>query len=96
MTINLLDERSYSMSDKTRSGIGNGAVSRRIFLTTGVAGVAAVTAGCVLGTRSPAPPSGAGATSRKPTLSAPFGKSGDGKSTLNPGTPYWFFCIILN
>jgi hypothetical protein len=65
------------MSDKTRSGIGNGAVSRRIFLTTGVAGVAAVTAGCVLGTRSPAPPSGAGATSRKPTLSAPFGKSGD-------------------
>jgi hypothetical protein len=79
------------MSDKTRSGIGNGAVSRRIFLTTGVAGVAAVTAGCVLGTRSPAPPSGAGATSRKPTLSAPFGKS-----TVNPGTPYWFFCIILN
>jgi 4-hydroxy-3-polyprenylbenzoate decarboxylase len=62
------------MSKKNCSDIGNGAVSRRIFLTTGVAGIAAVTAGCVLGKQAPAVHQlrTGGSSSRKPSLLAPF------------------------
>ena len=61
------------MAEKMHSEKSNSGVSRRNFLTTGAVGVAAVTAGCVLGSRAHASPSGAaGATSRKLSLSAPF------------------------
>jgi len=62
------------MSKKNCSDIGNGAVSRRIFLTTGVAGITAVTAGCVLVKQVLAAPQlrTGGSSSRKPSLSAPF------------------------
>jgi len=60
------------MAEKMHSEKSNSGVSRRNFLTTGAVGVAAVTAGCVLGSRAHASPSGAaGATSRL-SLSAPF------------------------
>ena len=61
------------MAEKMHSEKSNSGVSRRNFLTTGAVGVAVVTAGCVLGSRAHASPSGAaGATSRKLSLSAPF------------------------
>lgn len=61
------------MAEKMHSEKSNSGVSRRNFLTTGAVGVAAVTAGCVLGSRAHASPSGAAvATSRKLSLSAPF------------------------
>ncbi|MCP4713690.1 MAG: UbiD family decarboxylase, partial [Deltaproteobacteria bacterium] len=60
------------MANKKHSVESSSSISRRNFMTTGAVSVAAVTAGCVLGTRSPVSASGAGATSRTVTLAAPF------------------------